>query len=297
MAIEQFLGYIFAIFGGCVVQLGALMQKSIVNQITQEDREEPGFMKKLIKNPIWVIGMICNFAGGAFFFIIAQKLIGGALVPGLAASGYIILILGSVKIIKEKITKKEMVAIIFMIFGIAAIGFSSLIITDGESELVFSSDLSFHLRIAFFSGLLLFLWFTFFLLGKMRESLVFYSLSTGIPFALGNIWFQPMLITIARIFEGESWIIVTFLFSAAFAGGANIVGLIQIQHNYKYGNASKIIPIQAIPQQIVPCILYFYVYMKDLLFEKVLFSVIGIGIIIICSFLLASKQATLDAIK
>ncbi len=297
MAMEHILGYFYAIFGGCIIQTGSLMQKSVINSIPVEEREAPGYMKILVKKPVWLLGMTFTMAGGAVFFMLAQKIIGGALVPGLAASGYIILIIGSVTIIHEKLTTKEIIAIVFMIAGITLIGLSSLVITDDEAQMAFSSNRAFQWRIIIFSIILVAIWIVTMVLGRKQTNLTVFSLSTGIPFAIGNIWFQPMLITIVQLFSNETWVTVTFVISALFVGGVNIAGLVQVQHNLKMGNASKIIPIQQIPQQIVPVLLYFVVFQKEPEISKVIFSILGILIIILCGFVLSQKQAQLDEIK
>lgn len=298
MASEQFLGYFYAILGGCIIQLGAVMQKLVINKVPHEARNAPGFMKIIAKDPIWIIGMIFNMAGGGVFTILAQALIGGALVPGLMASGFIVLMIGSVKVIGEKLTKTEIMAIIILIFGIAFIGLSELVITDIESETAFSGELpGFYLRMAIFTIILLILWAGTWFGGKGKHNIVILSISSGLPFALGNIYMQSMLITITRLFSGVSWIWITFIISAIFVGGVNVTGIVQMQNTLKVGDASKIVPIQQISTQIVPVLFYFAVFMKDLVLQKVIFSILGVGIIIFCGFILSQKQAKMDAIK
>jgi hypothetical protein len=298
MDFSQVLGYIYAILGGCIIQLGVVLQKLVINKVTINTREAPGFMKILAKNPVWIIGMILNMAGGGIFTILAQALIGGALVPGLMASGFIILMIGSVKVIGEKLNKTEIVAIIILIFGIAFIGFSELVITDNESEIAFSGVApGFYLRMTLFTIILLVLWRITWTSGKRKQNFVLLSISSGLAFALGNIYMQSMLISISRIFSGITWIWITFIISAIFVGGVNVMGIIQMQNTFKVGEASKIIPIQQIPTQIVPVLFYFVVFLKELEIQKVLFSILGVGIIIICGFILSKKQAKMDAIK
>jgi len=298
MASEQFLGYFYAIVGGCVIQLGAIMQKYVINKVSKENQGAPGFMKSISKNPIWILGMILNMAGGGIFTILAQALIGGAIVPGLMASGFIILILGSMKVLGEKLTPQEILAVCILILGVLFIGLSELVITDIESEAAFSGTLSgFYLRMGLFTVILVILWIVTLLYGKRTHNLIVISLSSGLPFALGNIYMQSMLITIYRIFGGETWIWVTFLISAIFVGGVNVTGIIQMQFTLKMGDASKIIPIQQIPLQIIPILFYFVVYLKDSVANQVLFSVLGAIIIILCGFVLSKKQAKMDAIK
>ena len=86
------LGIIFAILAGCTTNIGLLFQKKVVNQVPDEAK----LMKTLIKNKLWLLGIILEFGIGSIFFILTQSFLGPALVPGLMASGLIILALGSI---------------------------------------------------------------------------------------------------------------------------------------------------------------------------------------------------------
>ena len=159
------VGVIFAILGGIINMSGQIFQKKVINEIPKEKREEK-FMRTLLKNPMWITGIIMIMVGSAIFFIIAQAIIGGALVPGLGASGMIILVIGATKIIGEKLKRSELVGIILCMIGILLIGLSELSI---KGDLNYFTDLSFNFRIGLFTGILFVLWFIFRILGKKTE--------------------------------------------------------------------------------------------------------------------------------
>ncbi len=77
MAENYLLGVILAILGGVVISFGVVLQKKVVNEIPKKAREER-FMRTLIRNPIWVLGLICIIVFSAIFFLLAQAIIGGA---------------------------------------------------------------------------------------------------------------------------------------------------------------------------------------------------------------------------
>ena len=93
MTFKYLLGVGLAILCGVVNNLGVLLQKKVVNV---HAAQEKGFMRTLVKNWVWWLGMFLQVGVGMGTFVAAQALIGPALVPGLMASGLIVLALGSV---------------------------------------------------------------------------------------------------------------------------------------------------------------------------------------------------------
>jgi len=292
------VGVIFAILGGIINMSGQIFQKKAINEIPKEERDEK-FMRTLLKSPIWITGIIMVMVGSAIFFIIAQAIIGGALVPGLGASGMIILVIGATKIIGEKIEPSELIGIFLCMFGILLIGLSELSI---KGDLNYFTDFSFNLRIGLFTGILMVLWVFFRIAGnkKLQKKALYLALAAGIPFAIGNLWLQPFIVAIASLFSGRAGIfeIGIFITCSIFVSFPNILGIKHLQEAFKNFNVSKITPIQAIPIQVIPVFIYFFVYFKPV---PSIFSIIyiigGIGSIITCGFLLSKKQEAIELIK
>ncbi|MEA3221807.1 MAG: hypothetical protein U9P49_01395 [Thermodesulfobacteriota bacterium] len=51
------LGVTLAISSGVLNQAGQLLQKKVVNEIPKEAREKH-FMRTLLKNPVWITGLL-----------------------------------------------------------------------------------------------------------------------------------------------------------------------------------------------------------------------------------------------
>ncbi|MCG3253832.1 MAG: hypothetical protein KAX09_08285, partial [Candidatus Heimdallarchaeota archaeon] len=117
MANNLILGIILALAGGIANNSGALLQKFAINKIPKEERET-GFYKKLFKSPYWVIGLILIMGASGALITLAQLYIGGALIPGLMAVGMIVLTIGAVKLLGEKLKLAEYIGIFIMIIGI-----------------------------------------------------------------------------------------------------------------------------------------------------------------------------------
>jgi len=292
------VGVIFAILGGIINMSGQIFQKKAINEIPKEERNKK-FMRILLKSPIWITGIIMVMVGSAIFFIIAQAIIGGALVPGLGASGMIILVIGATKIIGEKIEPSELVGIFLCMFGILLIGLSELSI---KGDLNYFTDFSFNLRIGSFTGILMVLWVFFRIIGKknLQKKALFLALAAGIPFAIGNLWLQPFIVAIASLVSGNAGIfeIVVFIICSIFVSFPNILGIKHLQDAFKNFNVSKITPIQAIPIQVIPVFIYFFVYFKPVpSIFSIIYIVGGISFIITCGFLLSKKQEEMELIK
>lgn len=299
MANSYFLGVLFALLGGIANNGGAVLQKYAINQIPKENRDDE-FYKSLVKNPYWLLGIVLIIAASGILFMLAQAYIGAALVPGLAAIGLVVLALGAIKILHEKIQKTEIMGIIIMMVGILFIGLSSLEIID--VDMVNLSDSAFLMRIMVYTALIFSLWMIFRQAGKRSKKgkTLLLSLAAGVPFALSNAWLQPFLFLAATMFsEGlEPLEIGLFIFSIVVVAGVNIVGLIHIQDAFKEGDASKVAPISQIPQQITPVIIYFAVYMKATPNPASIWYIFfGVTLVCIAGFLLGKRQGQLEVIE
>jgi drug/metabolite transporter (DMT)-like permease len=298
MADDYLLGVILAILGGVVNQLGAVFQKKVVNNIPKESRDEK-FMRTLIKSPLWITGLIFIMVLSAIFLLSSQAIIGGALGPGLAASGMIVLVLGSVFILGERINKRELIGIISIMIGILFIGLSELSI---EGSLDHFLDINFILRISIFTLILFILWMGCRWAGKKYEKgkTLFLAFSAGLPFAIGNLWLQSFTLALVAVFGGTADLlgIIVFIVSAIIVTPTSFAGIYFVQEAFAHGDASKIMPLQGIPQQLAPVLLYFVVYLNA---PPTVFSIyfmsIGIALILLSGFLLAERQAKFEAIE
>lgn len=299
MANYFILGIFLAVAGGIANNSGALVQKYAINKIPKEEKEK-GFYKKLIKNPLWLLGLFLIIAASGVLQMLAQVYIGGALIPGLLASGMIVLTIGAVKILGEKMKLIEYIGIALMIGGVLMIGLSALEITD--TDMVNLTDTMFLVRLGIFSGVILIFWITSRLIGKRveRGKTIFLALGASFPYALANAWLQPMIFTARELFTGGYSIfnLVFFIISLVVLGVINILGIGHLQDAFKHGDASKVYPIGGIPQQIAPIILYYGIYLKSSPLNYSLYLMLaGVIIILVAGFLLGARQGQIETIE
>ncbi|MBN1330721.1 MAG: hypothetical protein JXA54_14705 [Candidatus Heimdallarchaeota archaeon] len=299
MANTLILGIILALTGGIANNTGVLLQKLAINKIPKEKREK-GFYKKLFKSPSWVVGLILIMGASGALISLAQMYIGGALIPGLMAAGMIVLTIGAVKLLGEKLKLAEYIGIFMMIVGIVLIGLSALEISD--EDMVNLKDRNFIIRLAIYSVVFFIMWIGSRQLGKRLEKgkTVFLSLGAGFPFALANAWMQPFIFLFREFINGNftALNIILFIVSILIIAVINIVGIGHVQDAFKYGDASKVYPISQIPQQIAPVILFYGIYLNS---SPQIYSIylllIGIIVILVAGFLLGRKQGQLETIR
>ncbi|MFX1552051.1 MAG: hypothetical protein ACFFB9_17010, partial [Promethearchaeota archaeon] len=284
-----------AILSGSINNIGLVLQKKVVNEVPPEAK----FFRSLVKKPVWITGLLMELAIGSVFFMIAQIFIGPALIPGLMAFGLIFLAIGSVKIVGETLKKEEIIGIILMIIAIFSLGLSELSV-DITGIDILAIDLVINMTI--FTIILFLGSFICEILQRKIEKLkgIFLAISSGFQFSLTNFWIAPLMAVIAHVFGGTASLgeIYIFIASAVILIAASILGIMKIQQSFQVANASRMIPIQQVPIQITPVLAYFFVFtLMPPTMLPIIYIIIGVAFIILSSFLLAKRQAQLDAIK
>jgi drug/metabolite transporter (DMT)-like permease len=292
-------GVCLAISCGVLTNLGLLCQKKVINGIPREARKNR-FMKTLVRNPLWIAGFLLEFVGGAVTFMLAQNYIGPALVPGLMAIGYIVLVVGSIRILGETLNRTEYLGILLLCFGVALLGLSALEIGN-ETVREALADRGVNIRIVVFTAAMFALWaltHAAALRNKGRKGVTM-GLSTGFPFSLSNFWIAPLLAVIWIVLGGKGTTgqIILFIAACIIMIVVNLLGIRQMQEAFKFGEAHNVIPMQQIPVQIAPILYYFSVFSLEPPSRKSVFYIVaGALIIVVSGFLLGRKQADLERI-
>ena len=289
------LGVSLALLAGSTTQFGSVLQKKVVNDVSGE----PEFMRSLIKRPLWILGVIMSFGVSSIFYLIAQIFIGPALIPGLMAFGLIILALGSVRIVGEKLKIEEIFAILLMIIGTFLLSMSELSIDIIETNQL---EIGFITRITIFTLVIAMLSLVCHLLQKKYEKIrgILFAILSGFMFALSNLWISQFMGVVADVFSGVFNIaqIIIFIVSAIILILANIMGLATIQHAYRVGQASNMIPIQHVPVLIAPICIYFLIFLLiPPSFLSIIYLISSIILIMTSAFLLGRRLAQMEVIK
>ncbi|MGQ4872865.1 MAG: hypothetical protein ACP6IY_02210 [Promethearchaeia archaeon] len=289
-----FIGVFSAIIAGVIFNIGIVMQKIVINKLPKDIR----LMKTLIKEPLWISGLLLQYILGSIFLLIAQVFIGPVLIPGLLSIGLIVLAIGSIKIIGEKLNYSEYLGIGLMITAIFMLSFSGLAI-----ELINENylELGFLTRAYLFSAIYFILTIILgFLQKKFRRFRgILLALISGILFSIENLWLGIALISFGKFVVGNIEIleIIVLLIAIIFIVIINIYGVIALQKAFQYGQASNLTPIQNVPTQLSPIFLYFIVFLLiPSSFLSILLLIFGIILILISTYLLGKRQAVLEEI-
>lgn len=291
--ITYFIGIILALIAGIIVQIGVLIQKYVINKHS----DDPKFIRSLVKSPLWILGLLLQvIIGGLGFYFIAIILIGPALVPGLMAVGLIILAVGSIKILNEKLGKEEIIGILLMIAGVTLLGLSELTI-DVFAFNIFDSGFIF--RIIGFSIIILFISIVIEILRRKyaRSKGLLLAIEAGLILSLNTVWASPGSTVVAHIVDGIIieeeiifGIIILIVIILILA-----VGITVGQISLKYGQANVLVPLTNVPIQVMPVIAFFIVFLSippNAL--SLIFVMIGFALVTTSSFLLAKKQAKFE---
>lgn len=300
MRIGYILGVFLAILCGVFINTGLLCQKKVINETSKEDRNSR-FMRTLIRRPLWVCGFILEFVGGAATFMLAQSYIGPTLVPGLMATGYIVLVIGSIRILKERLNRMEYAGIFLLFLGISLLGFSALEIQTGTIREALDSN-GILIRIIVFSIVMCLLWgLTHWGATRSRNRRgVIMGFSNGFPFGLSNFWIAPLMALIWVVLggKGSSTQIGIFIAACVILIVVNLVAIRQTQEAFKFADAHNVIPMQQIPVQIAPILYYFSVFSLDPPAKvSAVYITSGVLLIIVSGFLLCKRQSELEKIQ
>ena len=292
MIAHYLTGVAFGILGGILTQAGQLLEKKAVNEVRKGSHER--YLRRLIQNPVWVFGFVFGIGGGTVAYILAQSMIGPALVPGLMAFGLIVLAIGSVKMNHEELNASEIMGILLMIIGVFLLGLSGLEITTTQVNATLANKPALA-RIAFFTG-------GFFLLFLIVRSLISQIKNRrGILIALGNgflscltdFWVNPLIAVIFIVLKGKGTTTQTVIFILACiiltTSGSFITW--QNQLAFRLAQASNIVPVAQVPIQISPVVVYFFVFaLTPPRATSVFYILAGTILTIVAGFLLGRRQ-------
>jgi drug/metabolite transporter (DMT)-like permease len=275
---------------------GAVLQKRVVDR-TPAERQTNRFMRYLVQNPRWLLGVFLSLGPGTFFVLTAQSLIGPALVPGLTATGLIILAVSSVLLNGEKLNPSDVLGIVLMVCGAFFLGCSNLSIPSREVGQVEGALLA---RLLLFSAAIALCWLLCLLLARRAHEQsrgLLLAISGGYPFALSNAWILPLIVTIGSVFSGQAgslqWIV--FAISCVMLVSTNLAGVRLVQESYKFAPASKAQPVLQIPTQTAPILLYFAVYRRSGSGSAAFLIPLGVTMIIASGFFLGKRVAVFQA--
>ncbi len=300
------LGVILAICAGSALNIGIVIQKKAVNEIPPDKREKK-FFRTLVRQRTWKLGLLVQIGIGTVLTIISQTFVGPALLPGLLAVGLIPMAIGASKIVGESLKAKEIVAIGLIIVAATLLGLSNIGISTFQADGVTVNPVYQETSVwinewvftALFGGIILAAEVVQRKMVKIRS--IALALEAGACLALANYWITPVVAHIANLGAGNlsmPWELVVGIVGGVVLALTNVFNVAITQKAFKSGNASLVIPIQQVPINIAPILIYFWIFSLTPTSEVTIpFLLIAVGLIVLSSWLLAQRQAQLEQIK
>jgi hypothetical protein len=292
MSHSYYIGVGAAILGGMAFYLGMVIQKAAVKRLQDQNR----LMVRLLRTPQWLEGFAIQFIIGVPLNLVAAALIGPAIIPGLMASGLIILVIGSIWLGHEAFSWMDALGILLVMGAASLFGFSGLGINMKNVNL---HDVGFLSRLVTFSIIVASLSVICHILQSRNKQLrgIFRTLDAGLMFVQSNLWLSVMMGFVYRWQSGlfSTKDLITMIGATLVAATGSILGVTETQRAFQVGDATRLIPIQILPQQILPLITYIAVFqLKAPSNEAFILAGIGVVFVLLGSTFLARRQVALQ---
>lgn len=256
-------GVAAAIAAGAAYSAGQLAQKIVVNRHDDAAAGRRGFVARLLGSPLWLAGFGVVVLVGTPLNVVAAAWLGPAILPGLMSLGLVVLAVGAVTLAHERLGAVDAAGIVLVMAGIALIGLSHLDLDVAAADLRAPSLLA---RLALFTagtsvlGILLAAAAAGRGAGGGRGPLR--ALAAGLFFSASNLWLAEFLNVLQAWLGGAPVRGGSGLAAAAAAVmlASSGAGLVAAQFAFKAGDASRLVPIQMVPGQVVPILSYVVVF-------------------------------------
>ena len=293
-------GIVLALLAGVASQAGHICQKLVVNEVAGRstsggraaDGDRPaasGFFGRLLRRPLWLAGLVLEIGVSTVFFLLAQVYLGPALIPGLMASGLIVLAVGSAWIVRETLGFGEVLGIVLLISSAVLLGGSRLAIDLAAFDIL---DFAFLRRALIFTVVVTGLFFAFRLPARGRGLGPLHALGSGLLYVLSNFWVGPFTGAVLRLFRGELTLPVwgMFAFTSAVLVLTNLFGIAELQQAFRVSRAAVAVPLQTLPTQVAPGLVYLLVFrLAPPSRSAVWLFALGVGLIVASSFLIGTR--------
>jgi hypothetical protein len=296
------LGVVLAVGSGTASNMGIVIQKRAVNELSPDKRDDR-FLRSLATRRTWIIGLLIQFAIGRVLMFASIAIIGPALVPGLLAVGLIPMAVGAAKIAGESLKKTEILAIILVVFAAILLTASNIAVPVLDPAEFNAMNPLFLTNEGLFTAVFIGIISGFEVAQRKDEKArdIWLAIQAGCFLALGNYWSSPLTVTtvhLATMTLQMPWELVLGIIAGVILVITNFFFIAVTQKAFRSGNASRIIPLQQIPINIAPILVFFWVFSLSPRTPLTVPFLLGAIVLIICSsYLLARRQSQLDDIK
>ena len=288
------LAIFLQIFSTSVNNIGMTIQKKAANEMPKINEEAGIFrsIKNMITNKRWMFGLLLNVSS-TFLAAGSLALASISLIQPIYGFGLIVLVVFTHYYMKEKITKIDIVGVIFGIIGIVIIGVTANVGPQLTYDALLEKLIDIP-GIIFFSVFLGIALITYIVSERTKKtiSLVFLVISSSIWTATQNIFNKAVATAVSDLgpvaaFFGEGWL-YSWSFVALFLF-VSILGVIMLNIAYQNGQCVIVIPIWTSVQVIIPVLSGIIVFNEWSLYTptEIALQTLGIALMMVSVIILS----------
>jgi drug/metabolite transporter (DMT)-like permease len=280
------LGILSMLTGAAINNLGIVLQKRQVNlRSGRGDKRQVSDIGLFLRDPVWVLGIVMQTLLIWPFFLYALDTIGVTLAQPLSNSGIIVLVLGLVYFLGEKLKRTEALGVVLLVLSMISIGLGG-VSGDITQQSVLNPESSMQLGYLVMCVLVLSAILAALSAIVFRVQIVTLGLLSGSCYAIVSISMQVFIVSL----EDLSQIPAVLMFTLGLVGTVlgTVFGILTTQEAFKRGRGVNIIPFMQITMNLIPIAAGLWVFGQVL--SQPLFFWLGAACIIIAASMLARFQ-------
>ncbi|NHI93927.1 MAG: hypothetical protein EAX96_15670 [Candidatus Lokiarchaeota archaeon] len=249
--VDFIIGVILALLATFLFNLAIVYQKKGTEEIGELKLSDAKSFMTLVKSKIWLLGFSLGIIGG-LPYMLAQGLIGVAIVQPLQGAGILVIAFFAVRWLKEKLSVLEKIGVVLLVI-------SPVLITLGQVSPVQVSifdPLIIPPLIIFYAVFISFIVLTFILYKFSKKGIaLIVATNAGLWFGIGAISMQlgvEGLLNPVLYSTQINWFLGIFGFLFVIAG--NLFATIFVQIAYQKGKAVSVVPIINTGNLLIPII-------------------------------------------
>ncbi|MBD3185778.1 EamA family transporter [Candidatus Bathyarchaeota archaeon] len=291
------LGMFFTLAGASINSVGILLQKLEIDRMqdADDDRDESIPLKRFLKRPLWVAGILMQTVILIPFFFIGIDLLGVTLAQPVATAGILVFVVGSVWILKEHLSPKEWIGVIAVFTSIILISLGGI---TGDVEITLFLEEGFMIRLLVFLipvGALVAVG-AFLAIGDVSHRHFGHAILFGLSYAWVSISGQVTGPVLDAMFGGEkipgttpglpALILFIGLFGVIIG---TMLGIIFSQAAFKTAAALHAVPTSQAVNNVIPILAGVYIFYQRITIPSIFIA--GIACLLVGVTLLARFQA------
>jgi drug/metabolite transporter (DMT)-like permease len=279
------LGVLSMLTGAAINNLGIVLQKRQINLRSQREGKRISDIGVFARDPVWVLGILMQTLLVWPFLIYALGMIGVTLAQPLSNSGIIVLVIGLVWLLGEKLKPIETVGAFLLVLGMISSGLGG-VTGNITQQSVLNPESSVMLWLVMGSIVVLSAVLAAVSVVVVKTRLVTLGLLSGTCYAAVSISMQVFTVSLEDLSHSAALLMFALGLIGTLLG--TVFGILTTQEAFKRGRGVNVIPFMQITMNLIPIATGLQVFGQTL--SQPLFFWVGAIVVIIGASLLARLQ-------